>query len=117
MYGGMFPDNLLFPSGSILFNGKGADADIVVFSPEEADEEVLKAKGFVSCAGEGKYEGEEDTFSAWRKGGINVILVYTKKDYNSFKEATALCQHLAQEIGAIDKPTRVHIHRWFREKV
>lgn len=105
----LLPNNLMFRSGSVHFNGAGKDCDIVVFG-EEAVIPLIE-DGFKECVGEGY--PERDEWSAYRKGGINVIVCFSDKEYTNFHKATALCKILGDR-KPIDKDVRVAIHEYFR---
>lgn len=105
----LLPNNLMFRSGSVHFNGAGKDCDIVVFG--EGAIMTLLEDGFKECVGEGY--PERDEWSAYRKGGINVIVLNTIKEYNTFHKATDLCKQIG-EHQPIGKPARIILHEYFR---
>ena len=104
----------LHPAGSTYIVGKGNDLDVLVYPAGNADlyETRLVEAGYVLCSSD---EYPDDKFSAWRKGDINVIMVYDKAYYDSWRRASTLCRLINKGLLDLDmsnKEARVTMHRF-----
>lgn len=101
-------------AGSTYIIGKGNDLDVLVYPAGNADlyETRLVEAGYALCSSE---EYPDDKFTAWRKGDINVIMVYDKAYYDSWRRAGILCRLINMGMLDLDmsnKEARVALHRF-----
>lgn len=106
-------DVALHLAGSTYIIGEGNDLDVLVYPAGNADlyETRLVEAGYVLCSSE---EYPDDKFSAWRKGDINVMMVYDKAYYDSWRRASILCRLINMgmlSLDMTDRVARVEMHR------
>ncbi len=102
----------IFKTGSVYINGKGDDLDIAVIYNEEVGFRLLNA-GFISDNDNGVYNHER--FKSFRRGDINVIAIFDRKEFERFKYATRLCRELREDFGKdLTKDLRVFLHEFIR---
>ena len=102
-----------FLSGSCAIVGVGNDADVILYVEEKNRDKVrsLLEALFAPCSSK---EYSDDTRSAWRRGELNVIWVYSEEEYRDWLTAMLVCQGVVDEFGDISRNLRVMIHRAVR---
>lgn len=80
-----------FLTGSTIINREGADIDICVKAKRSDVKKFIK-EGWEPC---GELEGYKGTsWQALRKGEVNLIIVFNKKQYTAWSLATLIFQDL-----------------------
>lgn len=93
-----------FGVGSIMINGRGKDIDLISFYSNELANKLVEA-GFIEDLAE---EYDNDTFSSFKRGPVNVLLIHTFEGVDHFLNAVEVCKLLSD--GNMSKGWRVAIH-------
>lgn len=107
-----FPKFKMSPTGSAWILDAGDDVDIVVKCRPRDLERFLKV-GF--SKGGGDYPNAES--DSLRSAGLNVILVYTEKEYTRWRVATEVCRTVYARYHHLDKATRISIFDSVRQMI
>lgn len=102
------------PTGSVFYNGEGNDLDIVAVTRTNLtlSSRALTDAGWDTCGGPG-YANRDDTWEAFRKGAVNLIVV---EDLKLWKESRDLCTMLAV-VSPITKQQRAIVHWFLRDEM
>jgi len=101
-----WPEAAFAHIGSTYIQGEGADLDILMYVPGVIIGDV--GLGY-TCTG--NPSGEEDDFSTWRNGDVNLIISHSLHFHLQFKRAAEVCRFLYEQYGFGDKTIRIAVHR------
>lgn len=91
--------------GSTYALGEGKDIDVVALVPDKVDaQEVIEKAGYQHT---GHDSGEEDNFTTFRKGDVNLMLTESKKFQDDFLTSTEVVKYL----NLTNRDERVGVHR------
>lgn len=106
--------DLMFSSivvGSTAINLEGKDVDILVKTKRGGEKRFL-ADGYEPC---GKEMYPSTDFVALRKGDINLILVFSKREWVAWKAATIALREVVDKTNVeVDKTIRVTVYESVR---
>lgn len=101
-------------TGSLAIVGEGADIDIVVNAENDFVHCLLNG-GFLFC-GDGTYYAEE-SFTALRRGLINIIVVRGAGNYQIWTEALSIAKRLTDYGAVLNKQARAALFNGVRDIV
>ena len=111
--------SLVQRTGSVLFNGDGADLDYIVYINWPLSEVVNKlAEEFASLTLCGEYnEVDASDRVAVRILEDNLIITNSEQTYMEFTYSASICRNLVMGTGiAMPKELRVAIHKYIRRE-